>query len=1420
MTIQFQEFPLLFRAMKEQIKDKVIQKIYSNFNFLYFPYFLNESENDVESNFLMIYPHYIEEYIFYYLGKYKFISYQIFKTGQHISNEDKNCEKLFPQKVFVVLCVESKCLIIEKIDFSCINKIIEKLKLQKTFIIRAKEITRTTDLYQKFADEISNNKFVEMTISSIIGYLIERYSYPSNFFKDSTFFCFNKQEKSKETEIKDKIYKILTSDNDEEEENENVKQLLSLKMSNKEKYLNVFREFKKDDFIILKTIYSNDRATFYLVIHIDTLYLFIMKMLNDSIDEKIKKREIEFCKKYPHRCFTKFYGFIRNEHTNNITGIIYEYMSNDSIHSHILVYKKPITYIYVLLTIIRIFRAIVFLQENLLIHRDLKPLNILIDHDFIPHIADFETIRNVEGNEITNDIGSLLYSSPEQNKSENVSFPTDIYSFGFIVYFLNEKKHHDNSLKKQYCSMPKNMQTLFEGCTKFLQEERLKIKQIKELLIEEIDSFFMDKNKLEDQILEANESEIIQLLFEIYQIQEQSDKFIDIIMSIKPLFLSKIRKENSISLKQSLNFSFQKKRSEAFLFFGNLYENGYGVIKDYNKAKEFYEMSAELNNSDALLFLGNLYFNGYGVKSNFSKALKFYEKSADQNNCYALTFLGNYYLYHNNYFKAKKYFKKLAEKNDSKALLKLGIFYLNGYGVKQNYLKAIYYFILSSEQNNSDAFLCLGNLYFRNYDLENNFNIAIDYYEKSARLHNENAMLILGNIFLGGYINEDFVSAKKYYDMLIEKNNSIAHLKLGIIFEDGLGVEKDYIKAKFHYEQSAKLNNSDAILFLGNLYFNGVGVKRDFLQAKEYYQKFCQKAQLNTSLCSFDEFYNDYFCSMQKSYLDIKNIYEIAIYQNDLYSLAYLEFYVYIIFAYKQDYIKARQYYEKLAELNNTDAIMKLASFYENGYGVEQNYIKARQYYEKLAQQNNDEAIMKLASFYENGYGVEHDYIKAKQYYEKLAQQNNDEAVLKLALLYINGKGVKQNYFIAKKLLEKLAFKNNLDALYELGDLYYKGCLGDENKSTGLYYFESAAEPKQINSILFLGFTYCDLKNEYDEEFVLKGKKYLEEASKLCIPIAFQYIGMFYFNIGVNNDENIYKGLEYLELGGQLNDAESYYYLGCIYGCGDKIESDIYKAIKYFELAAQLNHIDSLILLGEIYKENDILKDLNKYIYYYDLATQLGSDEALYQLGTDYYHGYDCEIDYTKSRNYLEKLVQLPKTESYYDGMFLLGEIYFNGYGVPINIKKALQYYEKEGLNHTQAIYRIAYIYYNGYGVEKDYKKAKQYFEQLTDDNYFNWNLELGDIYYYGYGTEKNLSLALLYYNKSNKDEAKLKIGKILTKGDGIQSNYAQAIEYFKYLEKNKNAKALINLGIMYRDGTGVQQNYKEAKKYFELAAD
>lgn len=79
---------------------------------------------------------------------------------------------------------------------------------------------------------------------------------------------------------------------------------------------------------------------------------------------------------------------------------------------------------------------------NGLVHRDVKPANIMIDHRNEPIIMDFGLARNIDDEDdarLTRDgaiLGSPAYMSPEQIEArvENIGPPCDIYALGVILY--------------------------------------------------------------------------------------------------------------------------------------------------------------------------------------------------------------------------------------------------------------------------------------------------------------------------------------------------------------------------------------------------------------------------------------------------------------------------------------------------------------------------------------------------------------------------------------------------------------------------------------------------------------------------------------------------------------------------------------------------------------------------------------------------------------------------------------------------------------------------------------------------------------------------------------------------------------------------------------------------------------------------
>ncbi len=81
--------------------------------------------------------------------------------------------------------------------------------------------------------------------------------------------------------------------------------------------------------------------------------------------------------------------------------------------------------------------AIAHAHANHLIHRDIKPHNILIRRDGLLKVTDFGIARAISSATITHTnsiIGSVHYLSPEQARGGLVTYKSDIYSLGIVLY--------------------------------------------------------------------------------------------------------------------------------------------------------------------------------------------------------------------------------------------------------------------------------------------------------------------------------------------------------------------------------------------------------------------------------------------------------------------------------------------------------------------------------------------------------------------------------------------------------------------------------------------------------------------------------------------------------------------------------------------------------------------------------------------------------------------------------------------------------------------------------------------------------------------------------------------------------------------------------------------------------------------------
>ena len=84
---------------------------------------------------------------------------------------------------------------------------------------------------------------------------------------------------------------------------------------------------------------------------------------------------------------------------------------------------------------IQVGRGIEAAHNKGIIHRDIKPQNIIISTEGKVKVTDFGIARAANSNTISSDVmGSVHYSSPEQARNGFVDGKSDIYSLGIVMY--------------------------------------------------------------------------------------------------------------------------------------------------------------------------------------------------------------------------------------------------------------------------------------------------------------------------------------------------------------------------------------------------------------------------------------------------------------------------------------------------------------------------------------------------------------------------------------------------------------------------------------------------------------------------------------------------------------------------------------------------------------------------------------------------------------------------------------------------------------------------------------------------------------------------------------------------------------------------------------------------------------------------
>jgi tRNA A-37 threonylcarbamoyl transferase component Bud32 len=206
-----------------------------------------------------------------------------------------------------------------------------------------------------------------------------------------------------------------------------------------------------------------------------------MLKMQDMPEEMLDEfdREVDLMNKLRHKNIVQFVG------ASKVVGrfaLITEFIDKGNMANVILTTSKTLSFAFKLRVALDAARAMFFLHENKILHRDLKLDNLLCvstnpDDPVVAKLTDFGTSRAVSekaSNSYTVGVGTPMYMSPEILAKKPYDTKSDVFSYGVMLWILycqkEPYKHIEHSWEIARFVMEGNREKIPKDCPSEFKE--------------------------------------------------------------------------------------------------------------------------------------------------------------------------------------------------------------------------------------------------------------------------------------------------------------------------------------------------------------------------------------------------------------------------------------------------------------------------------------------------------------------------------------------------------------------------------------------------------------------------------------------------------------------------------------------------------------------------------------------------------------------------------------------------------------------------------------------------------------------------------------------------------------------------------------------------------------------------------------
>lgn len=188
-------------------------------------------------------------------------------------------------------------------------------------------------------------------------------------------------------------------------------------------------------------------SSVYLAIDTRNQKQIALKLLKTNSESYIRRfeREETIYRKLSHPNIIHLYD---SGSIDNTLYIAMEYIIGENLHEYVC-RLGSLSDVLSLKILLDAAKGLAFAHDAGVIHRDIKPGNIMIGKDLDVKVLDFGLAKSLDNSQSLDGLtkagaglGSLMYVSPEQlTNAKNVDLRTDIYSLGATLYFMKAVAH-------------------------------------------------------------------------------------------------------------------------------------------------------------------------------------------------------------------------------------------------------------------------------------------------------------------------------------------------------------------------------------------------------------------------------------------------------------------------------------------------------------------------------------------------------------------------------------------------------------------------------------------------------------------------------------------------------------------------------------------------------------------------------------------------------------------------------------------------------------------------------------------------------------------------------------------------------------------------------------------------------------------